>query len=439
MAKQFNAKLASGSSEGSLPSAYQIMQFDITTNGGDVINIIDLIGTINISESLYRSSIQLNATIQDGLNFLEIKKLTGNEKINVHLKTVELTDDNSGEKKEFKLELYLASIQNYSKASPGVQYYELVAVSKHSWINQLKVLERSFQGSIGQLIQSICKKDLEIKPNFINTDTKDIIKGIYPKLRPLNAVSWLLRNAFDNSTPFYFYETATNGVNFNSYDNLIEEDTYREYKQKAFYTGEMDSKDAYEEGMAKIRKISSELNLSKYLSASSGAYASNMISFDIATKKLEKNDFKYEGKKLKKLNKNLPFSLQTEFQSKKLNEFTKAKNHFICTNSLAFGNLSNYHQPLVPTLLKNEAYLENTEFMTHDIELNGDFDLCVGKKINLTLSKSSDPDELDDERSNMVDKLLSGLHIITTITHKFEEEYTMDVRCKKDSLVLELD
>ena len=59
MAKQFNAKLASGSSEGSLPSAYQIMQFDITTNGGDVINIIDLIGTINITESLYRSSIFL--------------------------------------------------------------------------------------------------------------------------------------------------------------------------------------------------------------------------------------------------------------------------------------------------------------------------------------------------------------------------------------------
>jgi hypothetical protein len=46
-------------------------------------------------------------------------------------------------------------------------------------------------------------------------------------------------------------------------------------------------------------------------------------------------------------------------------------------------------------------------------------------------------DHAEDQRG--IDKYLSGDYIVTSINHRFEDEYIMEVLCKKDSYVESLD
>ena len=143
---------------------------------------------------------------------------------------------------------------------------------------------------------------------------------------------------------------------------------------------------------------------------------------------------------LKKMNAFPNFSEETEYQSKKIPEYSESKNYYIVENSASHESFGNYHNPIVPTLLKSEAYMKNLDFMTQDLTLNGDFKLETGSLIGLEIPKSSSPDELEEEAKDMIDQHQSGLYIITEITHNFSPgEYTMEVRCKKDSLTKSLD
>ena len=188
----------------------------------------------------------------------------------------------------------------------------------------------------------------------------------------------------------------------------------------------------------KIRKISSQLNISPYDAAAAGAYSSNTVYFDIATKKLEKFNFEYDN--LKKLNKNNPASFKDDFgfPQKKLNKHETSKNHFVSLNSKAYGDGFNYHEVLkAQAYNKTEAYLENMNHIVHDLVLPGDFELSVGKIIELNLPKATIPEK--DEEGNFQDKYLSGKHLVTSITHSFENKYTMNITCCKDSLLFDLE
>ena len=183
-----SSNLVSGQSDQPIsPEDYILENFIITTSDGNERDIRKLIGGIYINESLYNSEITLTAGIVDGVNFLEKEKIAGNERIDLLI--------SRGDNK-FNLPFFITGITDLSRNTPGVQYYRIEAAPLHSWNNQLKTLTRSFNGSIGGLIKDIIKDDLKaIRINEIDTETGGNIKGIYPNIRPLKAISWLLRNA----------------------------------------------------------------------------------------------------------------------------------------------------------------------------------------------------------------------------------------------------
>mgnify|MGYP003328527306 CR=1 FL=1 len=60
-----------------------------------------------------------------------------------------------------------------------------------------------------------------------------------------------------------------------------------------------------------------------------------------------------------------------------------------------------------------------------------------GKIIELNLPKATIPEK--DQEGNFQDKYLSGKHLVTSITHSFENKYTMNITCCKDSLLFDLE
>ena len=420
------------------PEAFNIVHVKIEVVDTTEIDIKKLVQQIQIYEDINKPFLEVLISIRDSANFLEFSKLNGHEKVNLKIQRQAGGEDRDS-KEKFELKLNIAEIFNYIREEPGIQYYKLRCVSPHLYNSQTKVLRRSFQGSIGKLVKDICDKDLGIEKLDINTDTQEIIKGIYPTLRPIHAINWLLRNAFDNGTPYYFYETTQDGIQFNSLENLFDKDVYKEYEFKPFFQFEMGKKEAYDEQSRRISQFGSELGMSKLEGMANGSYASTLHTLDIAKKEYKKDFFNYDSEDPKKINKNKPFTDKTKFKDRKLSDLKEGKHYFISRNTDSYPSHKNYHEPNHITLMKAQSHLSTMNFMTQNFSIAGDFEMTVGKKVKLKIIKASDMLE-QDQPTVPLDKYIGDTYLVTAVTHMIgPENYTMQLKVQKDSVEKEIE
>ncbi len=420
------------------PKAYKVSKADFYSNQGLVVKIGGIIKDIKVKESLYTSSLIVDLFILDSIPLIDYLKIAGNEKIEL---VIERRDIKSKENKQFKLEVYVAEIRDYSTPTPASKAYTLHCVSKHAYINNVKVLTRSFNNTPSFLINSIVTGELDSKID-IRTSSTTAIKGIYPRIRPLAAISWLIRNAFEDGTPSYFYETAKSGLVFDSYKKILDKEVYDTYDNNPNYKeSSLNSmEDLYEEERKKIQKILGQtLNLSKYNASAAGAFGSTLHKIDIYNKKSNKVDWSYSDS-INKLNKNPPITDKIKIDGSKINDHVAGKNYFISYNSGSFTNFKNYHAPTDQSILKAEAYHHNLNTIKQELLLTGDFDLEVGTVIDLKLLKQADVTQEIIAGEEKKDETLSGKHLITGIVHHFGSDgYFMSVTAKKDSFIKELE
>jgi len=423
-----------GDSNSVTPSSYILSDALLETNSGVELKIDNLINNFTFLESLDKPFIECIIQIVDATNFIEEHRINGNEKIKLIVNRSPFKESEK-DKIKWEVNLRIAEVMGYVRNTPTKQFYQFRCVSEHMYINASTILVRPFQGTISSLVEKICVNDLKTTPFNINKSSKANIQGIYPSIRPIQAINWLMRNSYENKTPFYFYESIFNkGLVFNSYTNILSEDVYDTYEYKPQFKYSLGTKESYDEVRRRVRKIVGDFGMSKLSQLSRGAYSSTLHTLDIATKKYQVNNFSYD--KLETLNKFKPFSDNHKILDQNYNQLRKAKNHFISLNSLAF-TLDNYHQPSSPTLLTAEAHLHGLKFNEFKITIPGDFELTVGKKIDLDIIKSSTLEHLEEEGS-FIDKYLSGTYIIYDITHTFDEEFTQVCTIKRDSLGVDI-
>ena len=419
------------------PDSYLIEHVKFHNNAGKVVDIKSFVQKIELIEDLNHPFIEGVIFIQDAANFYEEQKICGNEKIELRIKRTPI----GGTKETISkvdLTVFIAEVFNFVRSGPGKQFYKFRIVSEQLYNNQAKVLQRSFQGSIGKLVKDICTKDLKVKKASFNLDTKEIIKGVYPTIRPIQAINWLLKNAFDNGTPYFFYDTLQDGIQFNSLENLYAKDAYEEYDFIPYFDHDIGTSGAYDELRQRIEVFGSELGMGKLNDIGSGAYAATLHSLDISNKKYEKTFFNYDSSKPKKLNSNKPFSDEHKVLDRKLSDLKEGKNYFISLNSKAFDSHSNYHSPAYTTILKSESHLHTMGFNKHLIALNGDFGLQVGSKVNM---KTVKPTTIEgaDLPPVMIDRYNSSDYLVTRVEHTFDDYYKMKVTIQRDSSEVSVD
>ena len=423
-----NSKLANGS-EALLPSSYNLAEVLFIDRDGNERDITDTCAQISIRESLYAGSLQADINILDAANMLEKLKVVSGEVLHLSI-TRRLTD---GQSDEYRHTFRIAEVSHYAKPKPGTQTYVLKCISEHAYISQMKTISKPFANVPGQLIKNICTDELAIDPKelVINTETKQTIVGVYPRMRPMYLINWLTRRAYDNSSPFFFYETLGQGIQFDSYENMIEKEPHSEYKHFPYIETSPGSEEHLEALRTKIIKFSSEMNMSKYMDVAAGAYGSTLHTIDIAQKKYNKTTYEY-GDELK-LNKNGVLPSDLKFDDRAIQEHRDSTNFYVSLNTSAASGGSNYHAPVEGEILKANAYIENMNGTELTIQIYGDFKLCVGMTLTCIIPVNSE----SADRGN--DTYLSGKYLVTSINHKFEDEYIMEILCKKDSYVESLD
>jgi len=411
------------------------------TNMAKFVDIKTLVTDITITESLYQSSIICTLNVLDGLNMLEDLQLEGDEIIEM-----QLSKDTPEGKIKYKHVFVISDIINYVRPKPGVQTYQLICVSEHAYLNQLMRLNRKFEGNIGTLVKNILVKDLGAVSDIgeISSSTH-VIKGIYPSLRPVNAIRWLTRNAFDDGNPFYFYETLKDNkpgtIFFKSLKELAAEDVVAEYEHKPYYNdiNPIDDKDLKEQ-RKKILSISTPIESAVFAQLKKGAYGSVLSSIDIATKTVvTDNEYRYDDSFVIGDNKFRSFKKDKKFLEKALNEFPFAKSYNASLNSLSFSNFNNYHDATSGNIQNASSKKACMEASQINVNVCGDPRIRAGAKIRLKIPKSLDAELNKSGKS--IDQNKSGVYIIYDIEHSFnlDFEYTMSLQCKKDTSNIDYD
>ena len=184
--------------------------------------------------------------------------------------------------------------------------------------------------------------------------------------------------------------------------------------------------------------------MSKYIAGANGAFGATTEYVDIHNKKRTRKKFVY-GSEFNGMEWTNPngVNLSPAFQvnGQNLDKYSDARLTYLPINSNAYENGRNYHSTTLDGQLdKANSYVNNLDNLVHDLTVAGDFDLNAGNTINIQLYKSIDPDlriqnseETSDAASNPFDDALSGKYLVTSVVHKFAEEYESQIRIKRDS------
>ena len=388
------------------------------------IDIKALLAVIEGIESIHSPAVEYIIKLGDTFNILEQLKITGGEKIEIKI-------ERRRENKTYKhtLNVYIAEIVNFKRSGTAMATYTLKCYSEHIQNESVSILKHSFKGTPGDLIRKICRGDLAVATHYIQPGG-GILQGIYPRLRPLHAIFWIMRNTFDNGTPFFFYETLANGIQYRSYMNMLDNNVHDTYYYKSFMKESKGSSAGYEEERTMVTDISSpNYGMAKGIDSSRGAFASTLHKVDISNKTYKKIVFDSEKNELMRLNPYKPYTNndRTKVLNRYRNEHRDAKSFFINSNMHAFKD-NNYYSGTDIQLNKGIAHLENLNFQTQQITIPGDFDIEVGNKIKLVVYRNKEETE-----GAGIDKAQSGTYIITKIIHTFDDNYSQELTIQKDS------
>ena len=387
-------------------------------------NIKPLIAVIEGIESLNSPTVEYIIKMGDTFNLLERLKITGGEKIEL-----ELQRRREDKTEKHSITCFIGEIINFKRSGTSRSTYTLKCYSEHVMNESVKTLTKPFSGTGGSIVKDVLKSDLSVTPdsNQINT-SGNYMEGIFPRLRPLHSIFWIMRNSFDDGTPFFFYETLNKGLYYKSYKDICTEEIAETYYFKSFPKHVQGTDEGYEEERTMVQSISSpSFGMAKFVDSSNGAFASTLHEIDISTKQYNTSTFNSEKNQLNRLNDNKPYvnNNNTKVLDRHRTEHTDAKHFFISKNTKA-GN--NYYSGTDISLNKGIAHLENMNFITHNIKIPGNFDLGVGSKIHLVVYRNKEEPE-----GAGIDKVQSGDYIITKLIHRFEDGYSQELTIQKDS------
>lgn len=426
------------------PTSYKLEEILLTNHEGRQAEISRLVTDFTITESIYLPSLVLELNIKDPLNMIEEFQLSGQEKIKI---TISKKPHDSNDVKTITKDFYVTEYPVYGKYPNRLQVYKLKGISEHAFLSKFQRVSRAYNGNLKDFVFDILTRDLSYDGYSIKMSDRSsgTASFIVPNLAPLDAIAWALRRAFDSGgSPWYCYESLYDGIRVVPQGEMVQKDPYYTYYELFNLNKDPLSAEDYDQRRSMITSIASDLKMSKYIAGANGAFGATTEYVDIHTKKRIKRRFEYgnEFDRMEWTNPNgINLSPSFEINGQNLDKYNAARLTYLPINSKAYDKAGNYHSTTLDGQLdRANSYVNNLDNLVHDLTVAGDFDLNAGNTISIQLFKSIDPnlriqnsEESADAASNPYDDALSGKYLVTSVVHKFAEEYESQVRIKRDS------
>lgn len=194
------------------------------SNTADRVSILNLIGELNIYESIYNKTLSGSLFLIDTQNIVGKLPLTGNERLEFKLTTPSSIYGYDFTEKTGH-PMYVYKVESRTGVNPRSQAYFIHFCSKEMMTNELIAIGNAQEESYDNIIGNIVKN-----PDFLNSaknlfyePTVGYHKEVFTRIRPFDAIdniSIKTRSQRFYNSGYYFYETSR-GFNFRSLENMM--------------------------------------------------------------------------------------------------------------------------------------------------------------------------------------------------------------------------
>lgn len=402
------------------PGGYIIKKAELSNfDGSKVLQIGDLIDSIEIEENIVNVCISATISIIDSANLIDSFPIIGEEILKLEI------EDFFGKLQEYDFHIY--SVDNLVTNDPGtLQVYVLKLFSKDFIKTEAFEINQSYRGKLSDSVKSIYDE------RFISGKTIEIEETIgehtvvVPSLTPIETILLMASKSLSDvykSSNYLFFERKDKYF-YGTHEKLFDEG--QETEKKYFYgtvNADLESKPAQ---MRTIQSFSLNKRFNLLNEMRSGAAVSRVIKLDLATKTYENIDYKHYEKVDDYKHTD---SVIRDYHTTRFNEEFFAKEN-ITNEYLVYQDSTRqdqFYQDITSQRYSTSYYLNAISMY---IQLFGENDLNIGDMIRLELKDLSAANDVKDSH-----KTLSGLYMVSNIKSVYDgDRWTMTVGLLKDSL-----
>ena len=407
---------------------FLVEEIKIMTISGTVLDIKEMVNSINIYEDIFSNSISGDITFTDSTNLINQAPIVGEELLSLRLKTPQSGYDELAEINFTKNPFAIYKIENVIKASEYGKVVMLSFTTQEMLNNQRQRISKVFKGKPSDMVEDILRLDMDVSKRIFIEETSNTYKFISPNMHPfalINMISRRSNSANHNDAPtFMFYET-TKGYHFRSLDNLcsVEETkmTYNETVGDGQGSGDMLLK------LQNVEKMELSGNKDTLMNTAIGMYSGRLKIHDIFNKTISDNqynyldDFAFDTHVNDAVGRgNYPLVSQSvNNRDERISDFPDAALHVSSTTSATLysevGAYPYQSDNIENWLLRRQSRLAQFDnALKITMQVPGVTHMQVGDVIQVNvLNKSS----LSDEK---FDKYYSGRYIISKLRHEFQ-------------------
>lgn len=400
---------------------------------GNMLNITNQVITIQIFEDLFSPFISGNLIIKESLDILNELPITGQEWLDLHIRTPSLEDD-----QDIKHRFFVYKISDRDYLGERNVVYKLHFISEHALKDASTIISKGYNGKISDIVKQILK-DWVTEENIGDIEeTKNNTRYVSNFWTPSKNLNFLCNNAINqDDSPSYLSYQSRKGFNFVSLHKMYKSESIRKFNYN------LKGRDILPTGQAvrlvdndysRINTIELPESFDNVYKMTQGAFASTLHSYDVVSKEYKVDKFQYRDKFSTRAHLNdfplTPKNME-EYFNPKAHIMTDFRQYGIFNQ---YGDVSNYRvmQERISTLIQSEG-------ITIRIIVPGRTDYTVGQKVEVEIMKP-EPTDGKDRKEDQRDNTFSGNYIIGAINHSINRErHECSIELIKDSWLKNVD
>ena len=412
------------------------------------IDITSLVVEINIYEDIDEKNLSGQIVLSDSTGLPNNMPLTGHELIQFKLGT-------PGSERFYDFEknpMVIYKIGQRQVHNPRSQFYVLYFCSVEQLTNQTVKVQRSFEGSVDNMLGKVCQGELGTGKDIFIEKTRGNRKYVIPRWKPYRTIDFLCNNAQSvqfQSTGYKFYETSQ-GFHCRSLESMMAVGVDAARPANGAFKQQITGVDSLniQKQMQTINSYEILENFNTMKLLATGALASRVLKTDLFNKTFKSTDFDYvknyekahhlehtngSREHMKKVVPEYPFR-----DGKMLSEFPDGTFYHSSDNSNTYEDANgNVYQHIddgdkISKRISQAACLDSFKMR---INVPGYTGLSVGEIITIELPRYEKTSEGDKDR----DTILSGRYLVSKIVHLIKpgnSYHSMSVECVKDSVMV---
>jgi hypothetical protein len=400
-----------------------IKKIEIINSKGIVLDITSKIVSVEIYEDIFSPFIAGNFTLLDNVDISSALPLIGEERVNIEIETPSLA--------KIKDQFYLYKMTNKDQFNEGGAAYVLHFMSLEAIIDANKRISKVFAGKQSDIAALLFGSEgLNTKKNLNIEETRNSQKFIANFWSPIECLSHTMENAESkNGTPSYVFFENREGYVFASLETLYGVPPVMEFVYDNYTRTVMPDGNTVRDINQDYKRIQNMYvpELFNYIDRSqNGYYASALTSFDITTKKYTYRVFDAKTKTTKTLNDQALVSKGSNYRADALRIFSPKY----------YGNFNGYSDVTnTNSVQQRVALLKQAESLKVQITVPGRLDYTVGRTVKMEIYRNK-PVRAEDKQNDVVDPVLSGLYMISALSHVItHKEHICNMELIKDSIL----